>query len=138
MANTVKVKILENGQRNLIVAVFLKSDGVTGELNKRTIIDPVADLGLKPSARLSLYKIMYNFAGFDSMVEFDCGVEDPSFNNFKWVLSEGANAKADFSRFGGVRDDSGINGTGKLQLTTAGFTSSTDFGSIIFELRMPS
>lgn len=136
MANTVNVKITEGGfigSRNLIFNVFLQSDGVTGELNKYTIMDPVT-VGLTPKARFSLYEINYNLAGFDVVVEFDSGSVTPTL---KWVLSEGANAPVDFKKVGGIRDDSGIDGTGKLQLTTYGFTSSQDVGSIQFKLRMP-
>lgn len=136
MANAVEVKITEGGflgARNLVFSVFLQSDGVTGELNKYVIMDPVS-LGLTTKARFSLYQIDYNLAGFDVVVEFDSGSVVPTR---KWVLSEGANAKVDFTKEGGIRDDSGIDGTGKLMLNTYGFTSSQDVGSIMFKLRMP-
>lgn len=136
MANTVQVLITEGGflgSRNLIFTVNLQSDGITGDLVKYTIMDPMS-LGLTSAARFSIYRIDYNFAGFDAIVEFDAGVITPTQ---KWVLTEGSNAPVDFTRVGGVKDTSGIDGTGKLQLTTMGFTSTQDAGSILFKLRMP-
>lgn len=130
MSNTVKVKVLESGPRNFVLAVFLQSDGVTGELNAETLLDPV-DLGLTRKTRFSIQNIDYNFAGFDATLEFDSGSIDP---NFKWALVEGANNPVDFSPYGGILDDSGIDGTGKLQITTSGFTSTQDFGSILIKL----
>lgn len=134
--NTVNVKIIEGGVpglRNLVFSVFLQSDGVSGELTKYTIMDPVL-LGLKRTDRFSLYRMDYNFAGFDAIVEFDSGGVVPTY---KWTLVEGTNTEVDFHKTGGVRDDSGVDGTGKLMLSTQGFTSSQDSGSILFKLRMP-
>lgn len=133
MANTVNVSVLLSGPRNVLLAVYLKSDGATGELVNETLFGP-ADLGLPPSARLTLEALTYNFAGFDAVVQFDSGGVIPTF---KWVLSEGTNAPADFEPYGGLRDGSGMDGTGELQITTTGFTASTDQGSILIKLRRP-
>ncbi|TFH46938.1 MAG: hypothetical protein E4H01_09145 [Lysobacterales bacterium] len=132
MANIVTTKLLLNGPRNAIVLVYLESDGATGELDKETLVDPVVDLGLLDGARISLEYVAYNFAGFDARLEFASGLVD---NNRKWVLSEGTNHPIDLGRFGGLYDDSTVDGTGQLQITTIGFTSSTDMGSIMLQLR---
>lgn len=135
MANTVNVTIMEKGPRNLFLHVYLQSDGVSGDLNKYVLIDPVADLGFNITARFELRRIDYNYSGFDSVIEFDSGGVTPTF---KWVLTEGANAPVDFDFCGGVRDTSGLDGTGKLMLTTTGFNNSADSGSMIIKLRMPT
>lgn len=135
--NTVNVKVIEGGfpgSRNLVFTVYMQSDGLSGDLNKYTLIDPVADLGLTKAARLGLVQIDYNLAGFDVIVEFDSGGVTP---NQKWVLAEGPATPIDFSYIGCVKDDSGMDGTGKLQINTIGFTSTQDVGSIMFKLRMP-
>ena len=132
MANTVAIKFLGKGSRSIIISVFLKSDGVSGELTEQTLIDPVVDLGLKSNDRLTLVSVMSNLTGFDAILEFDSDGVDP---NFKWALVAGTNSPTDFSPLGGIVDDSGMDGTGKLQLTTSGFTSSSDFGSILIKLR---
>ena len=135
--NTVNVNIIEGGQkgtRNLILSVFLQSDGASGDLNKQVLLDPTS-LGLPSTSRFSLYRVHYNFAGFDGILEFDSGVVTPTF---RWVLVEGANAPEDFEPLGGLKDLSGIDGTGKLMISTLGFNSSQDVGSIIIKLRMPN
>lgn len=129
MANVVQVKRLANGPLNLILAVYLKSDGLSGELDNEVLIDP-ADLGLK-DRRLRLRHLAYNIAGFDAVISFDAGGVNP---NWKWVLSEGTNHPIDFGPFGNIKDDSGMDGTGKLQLSTTGFTSVNDQGSIMLAL----
>lgn len=128
MANTVTVKLIENGERNVLVAVYLRSDGGTGELVNQTLIDPVVDLGMLPGARLRLARIEYNFSGFDAVLSFGSGTVTP---NFKWVMTEGANAPVDFLPWGLLYDDSGLDGNEKLQISTTGFTNSADQGSIL-------
>lgn len=132
--NTVLTTVIEKGERNLILAVYLASDGASGDLNKYVLLDPM-DFGFPYTARFELRRIDYNFAGFDASIEFDSGLPAPTF---KWVLSEGANHPVDFMYCGGVRDTSGQDGTGKLMITTTGFTSAGDIGSILFKLRMPT
>lgn len=133
MANTVDIKYLVKGSKSIVISIFLRSDGVTGELTKYTLIDPVVDLGLTRKARLSLQSVEHSLAGFDSILEFDGGGIDPKF---KWVLAEGVNHPADFRSVGGIVDDSGIDGTGKFQISTFGFNSTQDFGSLIVSLRV--
>jgi len=132
--NIVTVKTLLSGPRHVILAVYLKSDGITGDLEQETLVDPVMDLGLKAGARLTLECLVHNFSGFDACIEFESGLVN---NNFKWVLSEGTSDEIDFAPFGGLIDDSGLDGTGKLQITTTGLTASTDQGSILIKARKP-
>jgi hypothetical protein len=130
--NVVEVKQLLNGPSLVILAVYMKSDGATGELVNHTLLDPVVDLGLKSKHRLRLLQLLHNFAGFDAVISFDKGGVDP---NWKWVLSEGTNHPVDFRPFGNIKDDSGLDGNGKLQISTTGFTSSTDQGSLLMVLK---
>jgi len=132
--NIVTVKTLLSGPRHIILAVYIRSDGATGDLEKETLVDPVADLGLKPGSRLTLECLVHNFSGFDACIEFESGLTS---NNFKWVLSEGTDSEIDFAPFGGLIDDSGLDGTGKLQITTTGLSASTDQGSLLIKARKP-
>jgi len=132
MANTVNRKLLLNGPRDAIMVVFLKSDGVSGELEKATLIDPVVDLGLRAGSRVSLQYLVHNFVGFNARLEFASGLVD---NNYKWVLPENSDHPIDFSVFGGLLDDSTVDGTGELQITTEGFTAAGDQGSLIVRVR---
>lgn len=131
MANTVEVQILESGPRNAMLLVYLKSDGASGELVNETLISR-ADLGVLATERLKLERVEYNFSGFDCVLEFASGGITPTR---RWVLTEGTNYKVDFLKWGGLGDTSGMFGTGELQITTTGFTSSTDQGSILIKLK---
>ena len=133
MANVVEVKQVINGPRHVVLAVYLKSDGASGELTDEPLLT-LADAGLKSGDRMRLQYIAYNFAGFDAVLSFDAGGVNP---NWKWVLSEGTNAPVDFRPFSNIKDDSGMDGTGTLQLSTTGFTASQDQGSILLLIRKP-
>lgn len=133
MANTVKIKTLLSGPRHLLLAVYLASDGESGELVEFTLVDPV-DYGLPAKSRLRLTALEYSLAGFDAVLEFGSGGVIP---NFKWVLSESSQHPVDLAPWGNLIDDSSLDGTGKLQITTTGFTSSTDQGSLLLALRKP-
>jgi hypothetical protein len=134
MANTVEKKLLLNGDRFAILAVYLRSDGASGELANEVLIDPVDDLGLKLGARLRLNEVTHSFAGFDAVLQFASGGVDP---NWKWVLTAATNQPFDFGAFGNLIDDSGMDGNGKLTISTTGFTAAGDQGSILLKVRKP-
>ena len=129
MAHTVAVTTLLSGYKS-ILHVALISDGASGELADRVLITP-ADLGLTSSARLAVESVEYNFAGFDARLEFDSGVVD---DNLIWVLSRNLSCH-DFMPYGGLKDPSGLDGTGKIQLSTSGFGTAGAQGSLIIKLR---
>ena len=128
MANTVTVTLLENGDRNVIVHVYLASDGGTGDLNNQVLIN-AKDLGV---TRFRLARIDYNIGGFDAVIGFDSGTLP--MENFKWVLTEGANHPIDFLDYNLVFDNSGTEGLGNLTISTTGFNSVADQGSILIKV----
>ncbi len=111
----------------------MKSDGASGDLVSYTLVDPV-DYGLPAQARLRLNFMEYSFAGFDAVLEFGSGGVTP---NFKWVLSETAMYPVDFGKYGYLIDDGDMDRTGLFQISTTGFTSSTDQGSMLISLQKP-
>jgi len=130
MANTVTITTVNNGPRNLILHVYLKSDGAEGELVDEVIVDPI-DFGLPSTTRFAIENIQYNFVGFDAVVEFDTGLVD---DKMMWVLGE-TNDSTDFGFINGLKDRSGLDGTGKIQISTTGFTAVSDQGSMIIAVR---
>lgn len=130
MANLVKVNLIENGPRNVHLHVFLQADGAEGELLNYVLINP-RDLGMRNGERLRLARIEYNFSGFDARLEFNSGTIP---QNFKWVMTEGANAPVDFLQWGLILDNSGPDGSGALMINTIGFTNSNDQGSLLVRL----
>ncbi len=129
MANTITVTKIVDGPRNLALHVYLKSDGASGDLVDEVIIDPIA-LGLTKDARLTIQSIESALSGFTGLLEFDTGLVD---DKMVWVLSEHIGSSS-FGLIGGLRDRSGVDGTGRLQLTTTGFTDVGDQGSIVITL----
>ena len=134
MSHTVQMTKLLDGPRHAIVHVYLRSDGLSDDLKRFVIIDPTDDLEPAKESKpgLVIEQIVYDFAGFDASLKFDTGlVED----NYIWVLPEGASAKVDFREFGGFKDRSGLDGTGRLVIDTFGLLSIGDQGSMLLKIR---
>lgn len=125
------IKILPGVHRSQF-HIYLLSDGASPELTDQVLIDPVTDLGIPSSSRLAIERITYSFTGFSSRIEFDTGLVD---DKMIWVLPEKANEPIDFSPWGGLKDQSGLDGTGKIQITTNGLTNSGSEGSILIMVR---
>lgn len=130
MSNTVNVNIIENGQKNVLLHIYMKSDGASVDLASYPLVT-LSQLGMRQGDRLRLSRIEYNFSGFDAVLDFNSGTIP---NNFKWVMTEGANAPVDLDLWGRIFDNSGIGGNGSLEISTIGFTSSTDQGSILIRM----
>ena len=121
---------LLDGHAHAIVHVYMRSDGA--ELVQETLVDPAE---LVPACeRLSVEEVLYDFAGFDARIEFGSGLVDQTLI---WVLPEGSGSGyRDFRPLGSFADRSGLDGTGKLLITTTGFTAAeVDQGSLILKLR---
>ena len=129
MPNTVTITKILEGRHNQF-HIYIASDGQSGELDDEVLIDPVADLGFTSAKRMRLEHITYTLSGFSARIEFDKGLEDPMI----WVLEAGTNF-VDFRKFGGLKDRSDIDGTGKLKITTTGFSDSGDQGSLVIQVK---
>ena len=130
MANTVDVTIIEQGERNAVVLVYLQSDGATGDLVNEPILT-LSELGLPANARLKLNCLQSMLAGFHARLEFDTGLVE---KNPKWVMPEGQGQVVKFSKFGFVFDNSGPGRTGTILLTTTGMTATGDEGSFLLAI----
>lgn len=132
MANTVNVTKLQDGPRHWQFHIYLESDGASGELTDETVIDPVVDMGLESSQRLAIQEITYSLSGFACRIEADYLVDGKMI----WVMSDASANTVEFQeKYGGLYDRSEVDGTGKLQLTTTGFTTAGDMGSILITVR---
>lgn len=132
MANTVNKTVLLAGPRRVVVHLYIESDGVEGELIDTPILDPVTEL-TPPSARdESLIFTGYSseLSGFDAVLSFEA--EAPGTNVPVWLFTPAGRGKQNFTHFGGVPDRSGLDATGRVLLSTTGFTSAGDCGSFIF------
>lgn len=129
MAHTINITKLNDG-RNVVVHVYLKCDGVTGEVVDQIIVDP-ADLTPVKSAApfLSLDEIWWDFTGFGVRFEYNSIPDTPV-----WTASAGNGNHACFDSFGGLADRSGLDGAGALQITTFGFDNTAKEGSFVVRL----
>jgi len=130
MANTVTITKTNEG-RKATFHIYLRSDGSTGDLDGETIIDPTVDLGLNSDARMSVENIIYSLFGFQGRIEFDTGVVE---DKMMWLMH--GTDTVDFRPLGDLKDRSGLDGTGKLLLTTTGLTSTDDEGSILITMKV--
>ena len=132
MANTVTITKILPGNHRSQFHIFLKSDGTSGELVDQVLVDPVADLGIPADSKIVIEMITYNFSGFDARLEFDNGLVD---DNMIWVLPAACDNHLDFKPWGGLKDFPGLDGSGAIQITTTGFASVGDEGSILLMVR---
>jgi len=132
MANTVKITNILPGVHRSQFHIFLKSDGASGDLVDQVLVDPVIDLGIPASSKIVIEMITYNFSGFDARLEFDNGLVD---DNMIWVLPSECDNHLDFNPWGGLKNFPGLDGSGAIQITTTGFTSVGDEGSILLMVR---
>lgn len=138
MANTIQKTYILNGASKIALHVYLESDGAAGDLNSYTLIDPTIEMNpqMAPGRDLTIEKIFFELQGFSCKFGFD-GVASGQW--VAWLLSAGATSPHDFTSFGDIPDRSGgaagANASGKLLLTTSGFTSTSCRGSLVIQLK---
>jgi len=132
MANVVNVTKLMDGPRNAVFHVYIKSDGVSGDLVDYVLVDPAVDFNPAYPAKptLVLQKLQYDVTDFNGILSFQELVN----NTPLWTLS-GHGHTMDFSDVGGLKDQSSqLDGTGKLLLSTVGFTTLNEQGTFLLWL----
>ena len=129
MANRIVLTTLLAGPRHTTIHAYLQSDGMEGEIDSYVLIDPDSR---SQSGHLRIESVTWGFAGFNAKLHFEILVDDTLI----WVLPETSSGVIDFSRYGGLKDLSNpLDGTGKLMLSTDGFQSTGDEGSLIIQVR---
>ena len=128
MANTVRIRKLSDGPREAVIHLHLKSDGASGELTDQVVVD-VSTLVPVPVS-IGVRAVWYAQTGFESMLEFDATVDTPI-----WRLPQSTDTNfLDFGAFGVISSDAGAGATGDVILTTTGFTSVEDEGTLILRV----
>ncbi len=132
MPHTVNITKVLDGDRHLILRVFIKGDGLSADLAGYTIMNPTSTLNptypAKPFATIE--EIWFDLDGFNMRLDFDDVVDPPA-----WTLSQGIGSYIDFRSMGGIADRSGLDGTGKLLLSTIGLDTAAKQGTIILKIR---
>lgn len=129
MANTVDIQTIEDGERNVVVKVYLASDGASGELTDQVLVDFSTLSGLKTD--LKLMKVEGQLTGFDATLEWDATADAPIIGLY---ASAGAFVHC-FKEFGGIPNNAGAGKTGDLTITTSGFAAAGDAGFICLHCR---
>jgi hypothetical protein len=136
MAQVTTRKVVE-GLNNLVLHVFMESDGLSGELDNYVLLSP-ADLipplpATKPTFRIM--RVWYSMVWFD--ITFKYGGLQP---RPVWTLARDAANYLDFRSFGGISDygtEPPSDQTGKLLISTNGFAAAGSQGSMTIEFRKP-
>lgn len=128
-------KVVE-GLSNLVLHVYMESDGVSGELEDYILLAP-ADLEppLKPSPSLRIQRVWFSSVWFDLTLKFGGIVPMPV-----WVLARDTGTEWDFTRFGGISDYNTVppaDKNGNLLISTNGFAAAGSQGSMVIEFRKP-
>lgn len=142
MAHTVAKTIILDSQREGVIHYTLISDGTSGELNKLVIMDPTTDFNIIPqgnqslpgitngmtyrnSMSFSVLEMWFNLQMFSAQLQYDNGVNPQNI----WLLSPNSgDAHYDFTSFTGIKDRTGLDGTGRIVITTQGFATQTPLG----------
>lgn len=132
MANKVVITKLLDGPKHATFHVYLESDGASGEITDLVIADPTQLVPAQSAQpHLTVEKILPSLSGFSVRVEFDSLADTPI-----WVLTEHNSDVVSFDCFGGLKDRSNpLDGSGKLLISTVGFTTAGDMGSMFFHVR---
>lgn len=126
-------KVVE-GPTNLILHVFLESNGVDGELVNYPILSPsecVPVLANQPSMRV--VRIWYSMVWFDITFSWGGLVPRPF-----WTIARDTVTCVDFEKFGGMIDYATVppsDDNGKLLITTNNFEPAGSQGSLALEIR---
>lgn len=124
MANTVTTRVVLDGPRLACIHVWLASDGAAGELTDQVVVD-VSTLTPAPT-KVSVMSVEGHLVGFTGRLEFDATADIPFAS-----LPQDEYFCVDFTKFAGLKDNSGAGSTGDIVLTTAGFTAVTDIGHLV-------
>jgi hypothetical protein len=129
MANTINRTIILAGPRRVVVHLYLSSDGAAGEIVNYTLLDPTVDLAPLGVAGQDLVLTGFHneLVGFDLIMSYDATTDQPI-----WVFTPTGSGEQNFNCFGGIQDTSGTGATGKVLLSTNGFTATGDRGAFVF------
>jgi len=127
MVATATQQILADGPRNLVVKYTIA--GTTGDTAAGILVNVSgftdADGTALGANALTLMKATWGLTGFSCALLWDATANV----NLLEMPTESADSQ-DFSKFGGIKDNSGTGSTGDVLFTTTGYTASGDGGHI--------
>lgn len=130
MANTVAKQTLIDGSRNLVVKIYLESDGASGELSDTVLIDASTYSPAFTDAKL--VSVHANLSGFTAKLEWDATTDTPLISLPDYEVHYSGNEVG--VGVNGIPNDAGTGVTGDILITTSGFTAAGDRGTIVIHL----
>lgn len=127
MANTVDIQTIRDDARNLVIRVYLASDGATGDLAATTLVTASGLNGVPDT--LKLVRVHSAITGFQAKLLWDATTDDELIH-----LSADA-IEADFCHFGGIPNPKSTGSTGNVNITTTGFAAAGDEGYFVLEFQ---
>ena len=122
MAATATQQIIANGPRNLVLKYTIA--GTTGDTAAGTLVDVSAlDTGIGVNG-LTLMSAQWGLTGFSCKLVWDATAD---IDLIEIPAGEGSQ---DFTKFGGIKNNSGTGATGDVDFTTTGYTAAGDGGHI--------
>ena len=132
MAATATEQVINDGPRNLNVKYTIA--GTSGDTAAGDLVDATGFVDAEGNAlganSLTLIGIEASLTGFSCKLLWD------ATSNIDLIeIPSDEPINQDFSRFGGIKDNSGTGSTGKVLFTTTGYTGSGDGGSIFLKFK---
>jgi len=132
MAATATEQVINDGPRNLYLKYTIA--GTTGDAAATKLVDVSdfvdADGNTLGANALTLMGVESSLTGFSCKL-----VWDATANVDLVELPSDDYLSVDYSRFGGIKDNSGTGSTGDVMFTTTGYTASGDGGHIFLKFK---
>lgn len=135
MANLIQRTVLVDQGRHFAMHFFLRADG-SGDLVNEVVIDPQIDFQdtsfVAQGATLAIDQMWWDTSStfgnsYSGFLSYDAPTPQ-----YIWPLSNTpGDTHQDFREFGGIKDKTGIDGTGRLLITTFGLTDTSAEGVLI-------
>ena len=129
MAIAATQQIIANGPRNLVLKYTFA--GTTGDLAAGILVnvsDFVDSNGVALGANsLTLMGVQASLIGFSAALLWEAATDVPLVS-----IPDGQPLDQDFSKFGGIKDNSTTTSTGDVVITTTGYTAAAGEGGHIY------
>ena len=131
MAHKIEKTLLLNGPKTAIMHFYLESDGISDEFDKEIVLEPTELNGDESKIfQYTVTQIWQSLSGFDATLGFDSGSP-----KYAWIMREASDSHVDFRSFGGIKDRTTGDFTGKLTLSTINLNHPDSKGTFVIEFR---
>jgi hypothetical protein len=147
MAHIINTTIISEGTQKAVIHWYFESNGIDGELTNYQIFDPATDFNVPwvpqldtsynqaAGSRLAPFQMTLlqswsSASWFDFTISFDGTIVSPTL-----VIARDADFYMDFRYFGGLKDRTNPDPTGRLLVTTRDFAPLGSNGFLVLEIK---